>query len=553
MMVDLHDKLTEILSINNFNHIIIDEKQIVCECVIEGHIITFQCILPSAFPYELPPVYIDKKCYEEIKPLPHVDDKYYVCTFDKNVVIPNFMYPAEIILESLIQARKIIHDGILKINLNDFLEEFHAYWLIESQGFAKSIVAVGDKPKKIRCYQHGKVVYIADNKIDLDHFLENSGIRKQYQSSYKNGIYLPLSMGLYPPFPNNNHTMYHAIKTACPEFYTKYAEFLKYNLSDCPFVLFSLPYNGKRHIELFSHGATSPIVNGFRRGHVPAEIAYLFDSQQNPISKYAVTDFSQKRLFYRGGTGITPKIAKIAVIGCGSVGSYIVEAMSEYGTSSFVLVDNDTLSSENIARHYCGYKYIGVKKTSALKAILCEHNPNIHVECYCENAFYFLENQISVLETCDVVFIATALLPLEYKVVELINQSLIKGTVVLIWVEPYLAGGHAIILHKPQNIFQDLFNEQFSFSEQIVINGDECLLKEAGCQSTFVPYSAFSLKQFIYTFLDYLTNENILKDKSGNYLCSWCGNLSFAIQQGCKISPQWVDSEKFTLHIERID
>ena len=71
--------------------------------------------------------------------------------------------------------------------------------------------------------------------------------------------------------------------------------------------------------------------------------------------------------------------------------------------------------------------------------------------------FCFLESQISALKTCDIVFIATALVPLEYKVVELVNQSIIKGTVVLIWVEPYLAGGHAIVLHKPQAIYLYIF------------------------------------------------------------------------------------------------
>ena len=34
-------------------------------------------------------------------------------------------------------------------------------------------------------------------------------------------------------------------------------------------------------------------------------------------------------------------VSKVAIIGCGSVGSYIVEALSEYGISSFIFVDND--------------------------------------------------------------------------------------------------------------------------------------------------------------------------------------------------------------------
>lgn len=553
MMADLHKELIEILEDNDFQIVTIDDKEIICRCVIENHAIELRCVLPSTFPYELPLIYIDKKCYEEIKPIPHIDKDYQICTFNKSYAIPNFNYPKNIILDSLLQAKKIISEGILKKNFQDFLEEFHAYWTIGCQGVAQSIVTVTDHPKKIKCYNHKEIIYIADNEAELNRLLELSGVKKKYSASYKDGIYLPISSGFYPPFPNSNYEMYCTIKNSCQEFYRQYADFLKSNLSVNKFVLFSFPYNGRRHIELFSHSAVSSNINGFRKGHVPVEIAYIIGGKKSPVWRYSVTDLSQERLFYRGGTGLVSKINKIAIIGCGSVGGYIAEAMSEYGISNYVLVDNDILSSENIARHYCGYKYIGFEKVMALKTILCEHNPNVCVESYYENAFGFIDDKISVLTKCDIIFVSTALFPLEYKIVDLVNRFIINNTVVLIWVEPYLAGGHALILHKPQDVFRELFDEQFLFKERIVINGEGFLLKEAGCQSAFVPYSAFSLKQFIYTFLDYLMNENIMKNKLGNYHCTWCGNLSFAIKQGCQIPSRWMNAENYSLHIERID
>ena len=116
-----------------------------------------------------------------------------------------------------------------------------------------------------------------------------------------------------------------------------------------------------------------------------------------------------------------------------------------------------------------------------------------------------------------------------------------------------MAAGHAIILNKPQNIFQELFDPEFRFSERVLINSEDYLMKEAGCQSTFLPYAAFSLKRYIYTFLDYLIYHNILKKKPGNYLYSWCGDLFSIEKKGGQISSQWANTENYSFRVKRID
>lgn len=377
MMDDLHENLKNELKAENFNQILIDNTTIFCSCTVEGYIIKFRCVLSPTFPYELPTIYIDKETYIPVSPLPHVNPDCSICIFDKSTVIPNFRYSNQIILASFIQARIVIQQGITKENQKDFLNEFSAYWSIESTGIAESIISLEEVPKSIKCYWGKEKLYLADNKERLDFFLSNVGIRKRYLKDYYHGIYLPLNIELYPPFPKSNYEMFHTIKSDVVN-YNAYINFLKTKIPKGALVAFSLLQNGQRHIHLWMHTGISTTVKGFRKNRAPIEIAYLRDTKKSQILKFSVEDLSQKRLYNRGGIGITTGISKVAVIGCGALGSYLVEALSEYGISSFVLVDNEKLSVENIARHFCGYEYIGCEKVAAISKKLRKENPNIH-------------------------------------------------------------------------------------------------------------------------------------------------------------------------------
>lgn len=552
MMDDQHKPIDVKLQIEGFTNIKADKNIISCDCMVEGHIISLRCVLSSIFPYELPTVYIDKILYEKFYPLPHINSDLSICTFDKSTVIPNFKCPDQVILASLVQARLVVRQGIQKENAEDFYDEFNAYWQLECDGTAESFICATNRIQNIKCYFSDTKVYLAESKELLDIYLANIGIKQRYLKDYYDGIYLPLNINLSPPFPKSNYELFSLIKSDVANF-NAYKDFLQSKIPKGAFVAFSLPSESRRYIQLLMHTGISTTVKGFRKGHVPVGIAYLNDNKKSHLLKFSVEDLSQERLFTRGGTGITKGISKVAIIGCGSVGSYMAEALSEYGITSFVLVDNEKLSAENIARHYCGYEYLGTAKASAISSKLRKHNPNICVEVYNENGLSFIEDHLDVLNACDIIIVATASVPLEYRIVEIVNEQKVKSPIVLTWVEPLLAAGHALILNKPQDVFNELFDDNFSFSQKVVANSSDYLMRESGCQSTFVPYAAFALKRYIYTFLDYLVYENIMKGKGGNYLITWCGNLVSVQKRGGRIASCWKNADNHSLHVKRID
>lgn len=149
---------------------------------------------------------------------------------------------------------------------------------------------------------------------------------------------------------------------------------------------------------------------------------------------------------------------------------------------------------------------------------------------------------------------ATANTPLEYHVIEKLKSISFNKPLVIIWVEPFLLAGHALIINRyDDNIFEKMFDESFGFKNKVVIDGDQYLKKESGCQSTFMPYSAFSLKQFIYSFLNYLINENIAKNKDGNYHVTWIGNINSVSELGVKFSDKYMQERPYEIVIKRFD
>lgn len=73
------------------------------------------------------------------------------------------------------------------------------------------------------------------------------------------------------------------------------------------------------------------------------------------------------------------KAAKVAVIGCGSVGSKVAMHLARSGVGRFVLVDGDVLASGNLVRNELDWRAVGMHKSQALTARLQEVSTDCEV------------------------------------------------------------------------------------------------------------------------------------------------------------------------------
>lgn len=103
-----------------------------------------------------------------------------------------------------------------------------------------------------------------------------------------------------------------------------------------------------------------------------------------PLGIYRVKRYDLHRDVFSRNTGIleTDLMAtkRVAIFGCGSVGSLVALELARAGVGSFLLVDSDVFEYHNICRHQCGVEDVGRYKVDAVRDRILDINPTASVE-----------------------------------------------------------------------------------------------------------------------------------------------------------------------------
>lgn len=546
MMEDRLRKYVDYLVDNGYRAQEVDGK-IKLSVNIEEFDIVLWCCTGRFFPYEIPDIYIGEESRKALPKIPHIHTDNSICIFDEDKVVPNFNAPEKLLTDTIDAAVSIIQDGIRGGNKGDFIDEFLEYWSVKAIFNAELFLEELDVAQSICwCMINKEEILITENSQRLQEICR--AIYGESSEKCNKGMLIPIDGRCIEEIPQNDIDIIKLIEKYS-SYETKYKSFMQKNIKKPCLIVFNIIIPRGNIIAGWMHPKTD-IPKGFRKGHVDLKVAFNVTKSQGVA--VAVENCHQNRLFTRGGDGKKVIWNKIALIGCGSVGSFLVDALKFYGSEQFILVDNERLQYENIARHVVGYSFVGRSKVFALSFLLQKHNPNIVCETYKENAHVVIEDRTDRINSCDVIFVAVASVAVEHHINRLMLDDRIKKPVIIVWVEPYLIGGHAVIVKKKQNLFKEIFDERtFEFKFSIVQNGSSYLKREAGCQSTYMPYSGFMLQQFIYRVLEQVISN--CWSQKGNYLITWCGKLSEADKYEMKINKEYEKIEDYSLITRRID
>jgi len=319
--------------------------------------------IPKHFPDEFPKIYLSKENFSAIGQIPHIDSNKFVCTKDPNVAFLNDSVPEEAVEKLIRVAIDIINKGIKNENLNDFTEEFLAYWNEQTKYkfFAHlkplpeiKIVKLILFPKDFETANIKGNGLITNSEKEYEKWMKILDIPID-QNNISDALYLPLSEPIPFPLPQKNSDVFKLIRESGKSNFNALKNYLSRD-NDPKLILFSFPIKNERILA----GWKSPLwqgktIKGFRKGHVPIEIR-MSKSAMLPIDKISIERVDQERLFNRGGLGIKSSLKKssLAIVGCGSLGSPLTISLSKCGISTFLLVDNDILEPANVARHVCG-------------------------------------------------------------------------------------------------------------------------------------------------------------------------------------------------------
>lgn len=113
---------------------------------------------------------------------------------------------------------------------------------------------------------------------------------------------------------------------------------------------------------------------------------------------------------------------KVALIGCGAVGSQLAQMLVHFGAGqhhSLKLFDEEILTIENIHRHFASVGDVGKNKAEATAAAISRIKPDVLLKVFTRNALYHWKE----FESCDLVIDASG----DWNTQSALNAALMYG------------------------------------------------------------------------------------------------------------------------------
>lgn len=146
------------------------------------------------------------------------------------------------------------------------------------------------------------------------------------------------------------------------------------------------------------------------------EIIPIFVEVANEDNKTVIKRVEQFSLLEKMSSGLLRKVSgkdpgiktsKATIIGCGAVGSKVIDHLCREGSNDLILVDQDQFQPHNVTRHTLGEVYVWSRKVDALKFHL-SHFFNVDVEAIPKRIQDLNKKEESKVRRCAVIIDTSA-------------------------------------------------------------------------------------------------------------------------------------------------
>lgn len=219
--------------------------------------------------------------------------------------------------------------------------------------------------------------------------------------------------------------------------------------------------------------------------------------------------------------GNEPVYEKIAIVGVGSLGSYIASELVRAGYKNIEVFDRDYYDYVNIFRHRLPCYYV-----FSQKHFLASNLNTIHPELNISGQDKYIDStNVSLLQSADIIIIAVGNSDAELQINAALKQHGITAPVFHVWLEHDGISSHvAAVRDQGTGCFECLYTDQNGNLCQNIINRaaqEDIKYIRNGCGGTRVPYGNKTLltaTALLMTALEDKTSENIVYSFIDNHI-----------------------------------
>ena len=244
----------------------------------------------------------------------------------------------------------------------------------------------------------------------------------------------------------------------------------------------------------------------------------------------------------RGGAPLELMAKRVAILGCGAVGSVVADTLAAAGVGKLTLIDAEEYSEDNVFRHVLQPAYIGFPKTIALKHQLEQRYPGLAVEAFNVSAQRWLAS--TPLNGIDGVVVAFGAPSVERSFGRAFRSQEHELPLVFTWLEALDLGGHSVLMWAQRPgcldcLYRDDEGASCLHPRTSFLEPNQHVTRNlTGCAGVFVPYGALQARK-----TGHMAAEQMLGALVGSFperaYRYWVGDGTQARAQGLRTTPWW--------------
>jgi hypothetical protein len=478
-------------------------------------------VFDSSWPFSAPEIFIDNlhPNFEGV----HVDGTGKVCLAPLHSTYSQ-SDPIQVIEHLLNETEELFRRGLGSDE--EFVDEFQSYWLRDMKPKEKSfsLLKLPGPSRMVSCF-HGKsyAVY-ADDPSEIEDWLSRKyKVTDRVEIMPEPLIWFP--RGLVPAeYPKRAGQFWRLVKQLVPEALPLLSKAGGQNRNTQRIIFGFDTSNGPALGEIILK-RPKKFSKGFRAGKLSNAIATArFYGAEKTEAGY-VSRVDHEWIHSRGGerSHIDLKNKKAIIVGCGALGSGVAMQLAKAGVGNLVLVDDDILKWDNLARHALGAKFVGQNKAEAMSIEINQQMPTVRATSVASSWQKAVKNGILKINDADVIITTTG----DWVTDSMLNfearQNLNAAPLVIGWLEDHAVAGHALAIMDVGGCFACGTNEFGVFLDRLSYWPQSTMMEMPACGGQYQPYGSGYLattQALVATTAINVINGKITKSELSSWICS---------------------------------
>jgi len=436
-------------------------------------------------------------------------------------------------------ARNILEVGLSGRNNEDFRREFLSYWNPAATGPSLlSILDPSEPSREIFAWRKGELRALAESEAALRTWpVRFLGSEKGRGGRVERALLLwlpePLLPSDYPESPAALRALAESVGMAAT-----FDRIAGAGNAEMLVVIGADSENGPclAGAVVTRSGRNNAIIPGFRKGRAPPNLA-RGQALHGRLVRSAVT---RADVWWIHGRDSNPDLGdllmkKVAIIGCGSLGSPIARLLAQAGVGALALIDPEKLEWANVGRHALGAESVGHNKASELAKRLSRDFPHGR---FTDHAVRWQE-AIEEIAQCDLAICAIGSWAQESALSEWQVDAL-RPPVLYGWTEPHAVAGHGVVLAAGAGCLRCAMSRFGEANGRVVDWPGPTLQRVPACGAHFQPYGAPAIAAIAAMIAELAIDQLAYRAMTGAHRIL-AGRASTVIADGGQWSPAWLE------------